>query len=60
MANVAFVAVAVEILLSESHKRWNMSHQNVKKADIVLIIQHISPLEGFIVLLIYYLKIVYN
>ncbi len=31
-----------------------------KKADIVLIIQHISPLEGFIVLLIYYFKIVYN
>lgn len=51
MANVAFVAVAVEILLSESHKRWNMSNQNEKKADVVLIIQHISPLEGFIVLL---------
>ncbi len=52
MASVASVAVAVEIL-SESHKRWNTSHQNENNADIVLIIQPISSFEGFITLWIY-------
>ncbi len=52
MASVASVAVAVEIL-SESHKRWNTSHQNENNSDIVLIIQPISSFEGFITLWIY-------
>ncbi len=49
MANVASVAVAVEIL-SESHKRWNMLYQNENMLTLFLIIQPHSSLR---VLLLY-------